>query len=316
VRGGDRELAGALLRPVATEVNLRRQTEISEWGERILAITPRDDADRIVYWLACATYRYMQVGDHAGYEALVHRYGEADHALIRFTRASFHDDGEQLLDCSPEAVSWLREQGEEHAAALTEIAGVGAGLLSTGQFEELDGFVSALAERYRTHGPPTLHYVTLSMLGHSASFQGRLDRAEQLFEEATRVDVPDRTISVNPPVEARAAFRRGQRSRALRILRAHVVDLLATGYTDNVTLAAAEFVSMMAAMDRLPHAACVLGYLSRAGDLGTRTVRTVVSEGARTAEPDPAGRQLDAREALEYMRDVLRELTEDQPIPD
>ncbi|WP_166487346.1 hypothetical protein [Geodermatophilus obscurus] len=258
----------------------------------------------------------MQVGDHAGYEALVHRYGQPDHALIRFTRAYFHDDGQQLLDCSPEAVAWLRRRGEEHAAALTEIAGVGAGLLSTGQFNQLDGFVSALAERYRIHGPPTLRYVTLSMLGHSASFQGRLDQADQLFEEAARVDVPDRTSSVNPPVEARAAFRRGQRSRAFRILRAHVADLLATGYTDNVRLAAAEFVTMMAAMDRLPDAARVLGYLSRAGDLGTRAVQTLVPDEAGTPEPHSAGRQLDAREALECMRDILRELTEDQLIAD
>jgi predicted ATPase len=316
VRVGDRELAGALIRPVATEVNLRRQTEICEWAERILAITPRTDADPIVYWLACATYRYMQVGDHAGYEALVHRYGPPEHALIRFSRAYFHDDGEQLMDCSPEAVAWLRQQGEEHAAALTEIAGVGGGLLSTGQFEELDGFVSALAERYRAQGPPTLRYVTLSMLGYSASFQGRVDRADQLFEEAALVDVPDRTISVNAPVEARAAFRHGQRFRAFRILRAHVVDLLDAGYTDNVRLAAAEFVTMMAAMDRLPDAAPVLGYLSRVGDLGTRAIRAVVPDAATIPDPDPDGGSFDARLALECMRGVLGELAEDQPCTD
>ncbi len=316
MRVGDRHLAGALVRPVATEVNLRRQTEISEWAERILAITPATDDEQIVYWLACATYRHMQVGDHLGYEALVQRYGRTDHALIRFTRAYFHDDGEQLLNCAPEAVAWLRRQGDEHAAALTEIAGTGSGLLSTGRFEQLDVFVSALAERYRTHGPPTLLYVTLAMLGYSASFQGRLDQADQLFEESARVDVPDRTISVNAPVEARAAFRRGHQSRAFRILRAHVVDLLQTGYTDNVRLAAAEFVTMMAAMDRLTEAAPVLGYLSRAGDLGTRAFRTVVTDTGSTPEPDPDDRHLDARQALECMRELLGELAKDQPTVD
>jgi hypothetical protein len=316
LRVGDRRLADELVRPVATEVNLRRQTEISEWAERILAITPATDDEQIVYWLACATYRHKQVGDHLGYEALVQRYGRRDHALIRFTRADFYNDGEQLLDCAPEAVAWLRRQGEEHAAALTEIAGLGAGLLSTGRFGELDVFISALAERYRTHGPPTLLYVTLAMLGYSASFQGRLDRADELFEESARVHVPDRTISVNAPVEARAAFRRGRRSRAFRILRNHVVDLLETGYTDNVRLAAGEFVTMMAAMDRLTEAVPVLSYLSRAGDLGTRALRTVVDDPAATSEPDRDAVQVDARRALECMRDALAELAEDQPIVD
>ena len=316
LRVGDRRLADELVRPVATEVNLRRQTEISEWAERILAITPATDDEQIVYWLACATYRHKQVGDHLGYEALVQRYGRRDHALIRFTHADFYDDGEQLLGCAPEAVAWLRRQGQEHAAALTEIAGLGAGLLSTGRFGELDVFISALAERYRIHGPPTLLYVTLAMLGYSASFQGRLERADQLFEESARVDVPDRTISINAPVEARAAFRRGRRSRAFRILRTHVVDLLETGYTDNVRLAAGEFVTMMAAMGRLTEAAPVLGYLSTAGDLGTRALRTVVDDPAATSEPDRDDRQIDARRALECMRDTLAELAEDQPLAD
>ena len=95
----------------------------------------------------------MQVGDRAGYAALMRRYGEPDHALIRFTRAYLDDAGEQLVDCAPQAVAWLREHGEAHPAALTEIAGVGSGLLSTGRFEQLDAFVGSLAERYRIQGP-------------------------------------------------------------------------------------------------------------------------------------------------------------------
>ena len=43
---GDRELADALVRPVVGEVNLRQQTEISDWAERILALTPPTDNGR------------------------------------------------------------------------------------------------------------------------------------------------------------------------------------------------------------------------------------------------------------------------------
>jgi len=318
----DRELAGALVRPVAAEVNLRKQSEINDWAERILAITPPDDEEQIVYWLACAAYRYMQSGDHGGYQRLVHRYGEPDHPLIRQTRAYLYDDGEALRECSLEAVAWLRRQGEDHAAAQAEIAGA-SGLQSTGHFEEHDAFVSALADRYRAQGPPTLLYVTLAMLGYSALFQGNSDQADQLFDESARVEVPDRTISVNKVFEARAAFRRGNRSRAFRILRAHVDELLETDYTEVARLAAVEFINMMAANDRLPDAARVLGYLATTGDFGALALRTLVADAASTIAasaghiPDleqSPGQQLDAHQALEYMRNVLDELADDQQI--
>jgi predicted ATPase/DNA-binding SARP family transcriptional activator len=319
----DRELADALVRPVATEVNLRKQGEISDWAERILAITPPDDEEQIVYWLAWATYRYMQSGGHDGYERLVHRYGEPDHPLIRYTRAYLYGDGEALRDSSPEAVTWLRRKGEDHAAALTEIAGVASGLMSTGHFEELDGFVSALVDRSRAQGPPTFLCLTLAMLGYSALFQGNADQADRFFDESASIDVPDRTISVNKPVEARSAFRRGNRSRAFRILRSHVDELLETDYTDVARLAAVEFVNMMAAIDRLHDAARVLGYLAATGDFGALALRTLVADAAGKIAagvghtPDlerPPGQQLDARQALEYMRDVLDELADDQQI--
>ena len=78
--------------------------------------------------------------------------------------------------------------------------------MNTGRFPELDDFVSALAARYRAQGPPTLLYVALSMLGYSALLQGKPDLADRFFDEAVGVDVPDRTVSVNKPIEARAAF--------------------------------------------------------------------------------------------------------------
>ena len=90
------------------------------------------------------------------------------------------------------------------------------------------------------------------MLGYSALLQGKPDLADRFFDEAISVDVPDRTVSVNKPIEARAAFRRGNRSAAFRILRAYVHELLETDYPDLAANAAVEFINMMAIIDRLP----------------------------------------------------------------
>lgn len=314
---GDRELAGALVRPIAGEVNLRRQTEISDWAERILALTPPADHQQIVFWLAVAARRCLQTGDRDGFERLVRRHGEPDHALIRYMRAQLDDDGEALTDCSAEAVAWLRRNGEDYAAALTEIGGA-SGLLSTGRFGEHDAVVSTLADRHRVEGPPTLLYVALTLLGYSAFFQGEPERAGRLFDESAGIEVPDRTISVNAPIDARSAFRRGDRPRAFRILRSHVDELLRTGNTDIAGNAAVEFINMMASIDRLHDAGRVLDYLATAGDFGALAARTLVADAAvkiaTAAEPAPGseqqpGSQLDARQTLGYMRDVLDQLT-------
>ena len=159
------------------------------------------------------------------------------------------------------------------------------------------------------------------MLGYSALFQGKPDLADRFFDEAISIDVPDRTVSVNKPIEARAAFRRGNRSAAFRILRAYVHELLETDYPDLAANAAVEFINMMATIDRLPAAARVLDYLAAAGDFGALAPRTLVAEAAAQVAaagptpPDPE-RHLDARHALRYMRDVLDELADDQQVTD
>ncbi|WP_218041615.1 BTAD domain-containing putative transcriptional regulator [Acrocarpospora macrocephala] len=305
---GDRELADALVRPIAAEVNLRKQSEISDWAERILAITPADDEEQVVYWLAWAAYRSMQSGDHDGYERLVRRYGQPDHPLIRYTRAYLYEDGEAQRESAAEAVAWLRRMGEDHAAALTEIAGVASGLLSVGRFEELDGFVPALVDRFRVQGPPTFLCLSLAMLGYSALFQGHADQADRFFDESASVAVPHRTISVSKPIEARSAFRRGDRPGAFRILRSYVEELLETDYTDVARIAAVEFVNMMAAIGRLADAARVLDYLTTTGDFGALALRTLVADAASKIGAEHSGQRFDARQALEHMRDVLTDL--------
>jgi predicted ATPase/DNA-binding SARP family transcriptional activator len=311
-------LADGLVGPIAVEVNLRKQAEISDWAERILALTTPADDDLAIHWLAWACYRPMQTGDQSAYESLVQRHRGPDHPLIRYTRAYLDGDGAALSAWSPSAVSWLQGRGENHAAALTELAGVASGLMSTGRFEALDGFLRPLVERYRCSGPPTFHYLTLAMLGYSALFQGRSDQADQYFEESAVINLPERTISVNKPVEARVAFRGGDRSKGLRLLCDHVEELLATDYTDVAMLAAVEFVNMMAALDRLPETERVLGYLRTTGDFGVTALRTLVADAAALVgadagrTPQPGREQtLDARQALGYMQGVLAELATD-----
>jgi predicted ATPase/DNA-binding SARP family transcriptional activator len=317
---GDSGLASALVHPIAAELNLRKQSEIRDWAERILVITDPADEDQIAYWLTCAAYGCKQSGDHDRYERLLRRHGNLDHVLVRYTRAYLHDDGAALLDCSTEAVAWLRAHGEDFAAAHVEIAGVASALMSTGRLQELDAFVVGLADRYRAQGPPTLLYVTLTMLGYSALIQGKGDESDQLFDESAGIVVPARTTSVNGPVNARSAFKRGNRLEAFRILRSYVDELLDTDYTDLARLPAVEFITMMAASDRLPEAAPMLEYVAGSGNFGTVARRTLVadavSEIADHAQDSPGMRppfqpRIDDRQALRYMRDVLGELIED-----
>src|SRR5664280_2220038 len=230
--------AEGVVRLAVGEVNLRQQTEISDWAERILALAPPAEKANVAFWLVCVTYRCKQGGDHDRYEGLVHRYGDPNHPLVRYTRAYFYDDGERLRGYAPDAVAWFRRHGEDYAAELAETGGVAAGLMNTGRFPELDDYAWTLAARYRAQGPPTLLYVALSMLGYSALLQGKADLADRFFDEAVSVEVPDRTVSVNKPIEARAAFRRGNRSAAFRILRAYVDELLENDYPDLATNAA------------------------------------------------------------------------------
>jgi hypothetical protein len=191
---------------------------------------------------------------------------------------------------------------------------VASALMNTGRLTELDAFASVLVARYRAQGPPTLLYVTLAILGYSAWFQGRADEAERLFDESANVEVPARTSSVNEPAQARKAFRNGHQTQALRILRSHVQELLETDYTDLARLAAVEFVNMMVAINRIPEAARILGYLVGTGDFGSMAVQALVADAAKTieagAEPTPnqtpnPQRDLSGREALHYMHDAL-----------
>ena len=309
---GDWESAHALVGPIATEIALRGRHEIGEWSERILALTPPEEAGRRALWLFWAAERYTQNGDEAASVRLVQQHRELDHPLARYALAYLTKDGATLRQCVPEAVSWLQQQDEAYLAAFLELMSAGA-LLGIGCFTEVDESVSALAERYRASGPPTLLHMALQTLGYSASFQGRSDAAGQYFDESTRVAIPDRTLSANKPIEARAAFRRGQQKQAFGILRAYIDELLETDDVVAAGVVAIEFITMVTGVGRFADGARMLGYLQET-EFGALAARTMLAEAvavmAEIGHPtgSAAAPDLDDRQALEFMGTVLDEL--------
>lgn len=311
---GNWESAQALAGPIATEIALRGRHEIGDWSERILALMPPEEVERRAFWLLWAAERYTQNGDEAACVRLVQQHGEPDHPLARYARAYLTKDGAALRQCLPEAASRLRQQDEAYLAAFLDLMSAGT-LLGIGCFTEVDDSVSALADRYRASGPPTLLHMALQTLGYSASFQGRSDAAGQFFDESTRVAIPDRTLSANKPIEARAAFRRGQRTQAFGILRAYIDELLETDNVVAASVVGIEFINMVVAVGRFAEGARVLRYLEEINEFGAFAARTMVAEAvavmAEAGHPadSRSAPDLDDRQALEYMRAVLDELT-------
>lgn len=315
----DRQLAQALVGPIAAEVYMRSRSEIGDWAERILAITPPDDEEMIVFGLTWAARRYMRNRDREGYERLVGRYGEPDHPMIRYARGFLYDDYVLMAESAPQAMAELRQRGEHYVADLFEIAAMGLTLLMTGQLEAHDALVSALAERYRAQGPPTCLQWALTFLGISASVQGRHHEAWRFYEDATGVDVPERTNTLNNPLEARAALRRDDRSRAFQIFRTYIDELLDDDNMYVAKIACIEFIGMMVKVDRLPEAARILGFLDSTGSLDVPALRSLVAGDAGRIAADSEndtdseraiGRNLDDRRALMFMRDVLNQLVD------
>jgi hypothetical protein len=181
--------------------------------------------------------------------------------------------------------------------------------LFTGHAEEGEAVVAALVDRYRGHGPPTLLHLSLMLAGYSSSVRGQPGRAAQLFDEAAEVQVPERTQSPSKSIEARTAFRLGQRARAYRILSSYIDELLGTGNMQAICVTCVEFVNMMVAAGRLPDAALMLDHLDRTAPYWAPQVAEARSAIA-AARPAPLSGQgdLDDHQALEYMRRVLLRL--------
>jgi hypothetical protein len=235
---------------------------------------------------------------------------------MRHARATVYQDFEAMARWAPSAVAELRRRGEGDLAEQFELD-AGAGLALRGHFEEGDAFVAALADRYRSHGPPTLLHLSLMLLGYSASLQGKYDLAERLFDEAIGVEVPERTQSPNKSIEARAAFRRGDRYRAFRILSSYIDDLLDIGNMQAICVTCVEFINMMTALGRLADAAPMLYHLDKSFPYWAALVAEARSQIDANAEFHRAGKQASGRnfgdrQALEYMHAVLQQLANGQ----
>ncbi len=310
---GDWESALALVGPIGTEVALRGRHEIGDWCEQILALIPREEVAQRAVCLLWAAERYSQNGDEAAYERLVQQHGEPDHPLARYARAYVTKDGAALRHCLPEASARLRQDGESDLAAFLDVMSAGA-LLGMGRFADVDASVSALADHCRAFGPPSLLHMALQTLGYSASFQGRSETAGHFFDESTQVALPDRTLSANKAIEARAAFRHGRRRQAFQILRDYIDGLLELDNLVAASVVGIDFVTMVVSAGRLAEAARVLRFLEGTTEFGAVASRTMAAEAvvalaeAGYASGSSSAPDLDDRQALEYMRSVLDEL--------
>ena len=305
----DPELAYALVRPVVVEVIRRTRLELGDWTERLLAITPPGDVDHLVFGLSWAAQRYKLTQEPDRYERLADRYGEPDHPLTRHARAAVHQDFAALAGSAPPAVALLRGQGDDDLADQFDLDAAAA-LVFTGEVDAGVAALITLASRYRRHGPPTLLHLTLMMLGISVAAQGDSGRAQQLFEEAAAVAVPEHTQSPGRPIEARAAFRRGDRARAFRILSGYIDELLTTGAMQPICVTSGEFITMMTALGRLPEAAAMLSHLDRTAPYWAPQVAGARREIEAKVAPGPADHPLlTDQEALAYMRRVLHQLS-------
>ncbi len=206
---GHVERAEALIEPVAGEVLLRSSGEIGDWAERVLATADRSDVDRRIFGLVWAAHRYTLTQDRDAYERLSETFPEPDDPLVRHARAFLHEDWGALLELAPPAMEERRRRGQDYLAELME-TDVATSLMNLGRFAEADTVCEALAERYRATGPPTLLNWSLMLHGYSASFQGRQDEANRLFEEGVSVAVPSGTHTPNGAIEAQGRLPPGR----------------------------------------------------------------------------------------------------------
>jgi predicted ATPase/class 3 adenylate cyclase len=311
----DRRLARALVEPVAPEIFVRNQNEISDWVVRILEITPADDEELIVFGLMWAARRYQRSKDPEGYQRLLDRHGEPDHPFLRYARGFVTQDNPAIEAAARDVVAELHRQGDDYLAGLFELAGIGGSMILTGRLADLDVLAAELAARFRVTGPPSALNMALTMRGFSALLQGRHDEAELIFEEAADLELPDGTDTGQAPMRARAALRHGDTERSSRILRDHIEELIETDNVYASEMICIEFISLMVALGRLREAAPILGFMEQTDLLDAPNFDRLVAEArdriaasndADVDEQRSAGVELTVHEALTFMRDALR----------
>lgn len=300
-----------LVEPVAGEVLLRSRQEIGDWAEHLLKACDGDQ-ELTVFGLVWAAHRHALAQSPDAYDRLAHEHPEPDNPLVRHGRAFAHEDWEALLHLVPKAMAERRRRGQPFLAELME-TDILAAYLNLGRFSELEQLAPSLTERYRTHGPPTLLNWSLMLHGYGAAFQGDHDRADHLFEQAARIEVPARTHTPSTAVSARVAFRRGDTQKAYALLLHHVEDLLDTGNMQGVGVAAIELVRMMHHAGKKDEVTQLLAYLENSPLLESPFFRGLLSEplaesATATGRPSSPPLIADDRTAAEDMAQLLRAL--------
>ena len=307
-------LAFELIRPFAAEVAFRSRSEIGDWFERLLSITPPDDTETIVFSLIFVAHRLSMGRDYDAFERIVQPHRDIDHPLMRYASAIASNDDHAIVAAAPAAATRLRADRDHHLAGFVDMSAV-SGLLSLGRFEEVDQQSARLVEHLVEHGPPTMLNWTRFMHGLSAELSGDHERADRLADDAASVVIPEGTLPVNGPMEARSALRRGDRSGAVRILHDHLAVLAATDAPGVVRLACMPFIEVMVDLDRLDDAAPVLRFLKTSGSFGSLTLRTLdAATATKIANADHdigttfTGTVVDAQIVIDHMTDVLDQL--------
>ena len=314
IDSNDHRLAFDLVRPFAAEVAFRSRSEIGDWFERILSITPTEDIETIVFSLTFAAQRLSIGRDRDRFDQVVVGHRELDHPLLRYACAVAINDDDAIVAAASAATATLRAQGDDHLAGFVDLNAL-SGLLSLGRFDVVDTYATQLADHFITHGPPTMLNWTRFMQGVAAELSGDQERADRLADEAAQIAVPEGTLPVNAPMEARSALRRGDRPGAIQILRRHLEYLAATDAPGVVRLACMPFIEVMVDIDQHRDAALVLRFLETAGSFGSLTLRTLnadtVDKIAATAGElgtEFSRSTADAQTVIAYMTDVLDRL--------
>ncbi|MGI9612462.1 MAG: AfsR/SARP family transcriptional regulator [Acidimicrobiales bacterium] len=317
---GDHDLAAALLRPIALQMFVRRGfSEIVDWTERLLVITPPEDQETVAFAILWAAMHYSMTQQREHLRQLIDRYGSPDHLLVRYAHVvGVEDDHFTSLEVGPLVVAEMRRRGEEAYARLFEIF-TAAALMSSGQLVEASAKHEALAKLFRAEGPPSFLNWTLYLLGASAAFRGDHELADRYWDESIVANVPPRTNSPTETLSARSAFRHGRRTDAYRILASYIDELVEDENMAGVAIVGIEFVNMMIALGRLNDAGVILGHFDATGLLAVEGpgFHVLVSDAVDIVAADPdamatrensVARCLDERDALTYMRHVLADL--------
>lgn len=312
------EIAASLLRPIGMEIFFRSRSEIGDWVERLLTILPADAEELIIESVAMATTRYVRNRDQKGLQALLERYGPLDDPRIHFAVAQLTDDHQGVSTLAPRSAALIRQTGNELGAGATEMGGMRA-LTQLGRADEVEAYLNGVVHQYRVGGPPTLLNWTLVMLAYSAMFRSETERAQSLFDELLDLDLPPRTHSLNKPIEARTAFKRGDHVIAFEILHSYVQETLDIDNMWAARLASLDFINMMSYLNRLEDAAHLMGYAEASGilegpafaiQIADAAANLAANDNSELQQRQAAGRQLDNRSALEYIAKVLVELCE------